>query len=76
MHTTLDQLAQHQRAFIRGFKPEQMGTRRKLLAMGITPGCEVELIRIAPLGDPLQIRVRGFQLCLRQREAALILVEI
>ncbi|XDZ51873.1 ferrous iron transport protein A [Neisseriaceae bacterium CLB008] len=49
--------------------------RRKLLAMGIIPGQEVTAVRLAPLGDPLEIRIRGFKLCLRLSEAATIMVQ-
>jgi len=43
--------------------------------MGVTPNVQVQLIKIAPLGDPVEITVRGYQLSLRKREAALIQVE-
>jgi len=44
--------------------------------MGLTPGVEFDVIRMAPLGDPMQINVRGFHLSLRKSEAKTILVEI
>lgn len=43
--------------------------RRKLLAFGVTRGVEVHVVRIAPLGSPLQIEVRGASLALRKEEA-------
>ncbi|WP_434777580.1 FeoA family protein [Neisseria sp. Ec49-e6-T10] len=73
---TLDQLSFGQMAVIRALKPEAKPFRRKLLAMGITPGCRVSVVRVAPLGDPMQIEMRGFQLCLRKSEAATIDVEV
>lgn len=72
---TLDQLSQKSRGLIQGFQTTDLAMRRKLLAMGVTPGCEVEVVRSAPFGDPIQIKLRGFQLCLRLREAAAILIE-
>ena len=72
---TLDQLPFGQKAMIKSLKPEARPFRRKLLAMGVTPGCEVSVVRVAPLGDPIQIEMRGFQLCLRRSEAAVINVE-
>ncbi len=51
------------------------GYRRKLLALGLTPGVEVTLLRIAPLGDPMHLRVRGSELSLRRGEAGAIEVE-
>jgi ferrous iron transport protein A len=47
----------------------------RLLDLGFTPGEEVAVTHLAPLGDPLVIRVRGALLALRKREAAWILVE-
>jgi ferrous iron transport protein A len=49
--------------------------RRRLLEMGLTPGTEVRVVTIAPLGDPLQIAVRGGQWSIRRAEAAQIEVE-
>ena len=44
--------------------------RRKLLAMGLTPGVQFSVCRVAPLGDPIQLQVRGFQLSIRRDEAS------
>ncbi len=49
--------------------------RRRLMDMGLTPGAEIEVERLAPLGDPIEIEVRGYHLSLRKREAAGIAVE-
>ncbi len=49
--------------------------RRRLMDMGLTPGSEVEVERLAPLGDPIEIQVRGYHLSLRKQEAAQIAVE-
>lgn len=49
--------------------------RRRLLEMGLVPGTEVRVAAIAPLGDPLQIEVRGGQWSIRRTEAAQIQVE-
>ena len=43
--------------------------------MGLTPGTEFEVTRTAPLGDPVEIRVRGFDLSLRKDEAAILKIE-
>lgn len=50
--------------------------RQRLLEMGLTAGAEFEVIRFAPLGDPIDIKVRGYHLTLRKREAAGILVAL
>ncbi|HPU57247.1 MAG TPA: FeoA family protein, partial [Verrucomicrobiota bacterium] len=49
--------------------------RARLMEMGILVGTPVELIRFAPLGDPVEIRVRGYHLTLRKHEAEQILVQ-
>ena len=48
--------------------------RRRLLDMGITPGAEVYLRKKAPLGDPLEITLRGYELTLRKDEAAIVIL--
>lgn len=48
--------------------------KRRLYDMGVTPGVEIELIKFAPLGDPLEIYIRGYKLTLRKSEAELILM--
>jgi ferrous iron transport protein A len=48
---------------------------RRLMEMGLMRGTTVEVIRVAPLGDPLEVRVRGFMLTLRRAEAEHIEVE-
>jgi len=46
--------------------------RKRLLDMGITPGAEILLRKKAPLGDPLEITIRGYELTLRKSEAELV----
>ena len=48
--------------------------RRRLLDMGITPGVEILLRKKAPLGDPIEISVRGYELTLRKTEAAFVIM--
>ncbi len=50
--------------------------RQRLMDMGLIAGSEVELQRIAPLGDPIEIKVKGYNLSLRKEEAANIMVEV
>ena len=49
--------------------------RRHLLDMGITKGCEIYVRKVAPLGDPVEITVRGYELSLRRTEAEKVEVE-
>lgn len=46
--------------------------KRKLLDMGITPGVEIEVTGKAPLGDPIEVLVRGYKLTLRNNEAKVV----
>lgn len=64
----LGALPQGARGRIAGFELAP-GSRQRLLEMGLTLGTEFEVIRFAPLGDPLDIKVRGYHLSLRKREA-------
>lgn len=68
--TTIDALQAGDSARIEGYTAQGQGFRRKLLAMGLTPGVEFTVVRRAPLGDPIEIRVRGVHLSLRREEAA------
>lgn len=53
----------------------EAATARRLMAMGLTRNAPVEVIRVAPLGDPVEVRVRGYSLSLRKDEARAIHVE-
>lgn len=49
--------------------------RRRIMDMGITKGVEVYVRKVAPLGDPLEIMVRGYELSLRKADAEMIEIE-
>ena len=50
--------------------------RRRLFDMGVTPGATVYLRKKAPLGDPLEVTIRDYELTLRKSEAALVELEV
>ncbi|MCI6788625.1 MAG: ferrous iron transport protein A [Mollicutes bacterium] len=50
--------------------------RRRLFDMGVTPGADVILMKKAPLGDPIEITIRGYELTLRKNEAIYVTVEV
>ena len=50
--------------------------RRRLFDMGVTPGAEIYLRKLAPLGDPLEVTVRGYELTLRKAEASCVCMEV
>ena len=62
-------------AKVTGFNKTGKAYRKRLLAMGLTPGTEFQVTRYAPLGDPVEIKIRGFSLTLRKNEAEVLLVE-
>jgi ferrous iron transport protein A len=72
---TLDQLAIGRRAEVVGVDgPGRIAMR--LLEMGFVPGTRVEIVKAAPLGDPLELRIRGYHLSLRRAEAAHVRVQV
>ncbi len=44
--------------------------KRRIMDMGLTKGTEVKVVKVAPLGDPLELNVRGYELSIRKEEAA------
>ena len=52
------------------------GIQRRLLDMGLVSGSDVEVERVAPLGDPIEIKIKGYHLSLRKEEASNIQVEV
>lgn len=50
--------------------------RRRLFDMGVTPGASVVLRKKAPLGDPIEVTIRGYELTLRKSEAACVIMEV
>ena len=64
----LSELSAGMEAEIRGFHPNCKDVQR-LREMGLLPGTKIKLVRWAPLGDPLEIKVRGYNLSLRKHEA-------
>jgi len=70
---TLDLLKVNEIGIITGYEGNS-STRKQLLAMGLTRNTQVQVVRVAPLGDPIEIKLRGFSLTLRKSDAAQILV--
>lgn len=60
------------KAEITGYQVTKAGYRAKLLALGLTRGATIQLLGVAPMGDPLRLKVRGFELSLRRSEAAFL----
>ena len=75
MPIKLKMLAVGDHGKIIGFEKSGKAYRKRLLAMGLIPGTEFIITRFAPLGDPVEIKIRGFSLTLRKNEASILLIE-
>lgn len=73
MEISLKELKRGERAIVKGIGGSGP-IRRRLVDMGITPGAEVTMRKVAPLGDPVEINIRGYELSLRKAEADQITV--
>ena len=74
--TSLNNLKIGQRAKVIGLNLNNPEVRRHLLDMGITKGTEILIKKVAPMGDPVDIELRGYELCIRKEEMKNIEVEI
>jgi ferrous iron transport protein A len=74
MNEKLQDLSPGERAEITGYDHSEKAYREKLLTMGLTKGTVLTLKKIAPLGDPVEVSVRGFDLSLRKAEADILLL--
>ena len=72
--TTLDEIEVGESATIRKIGGKG-AIRRRMIDMGAVRGTSVEIIKVAPLGDPIEVKIKGYNLTLRQNEAAQIEVE-
>jgi ferrous iron transport protein A len=75
-HVSLSNLKKGQKAKVLSLTVEARQLRRKLLDMGITEGVQIKIKKVAPLGDPIDIELRGYELCIRRSDLALIFVEV
>ena len=73
MERTLKELKSGQRGKIIQVKGDG-SVRRRLMDMGVTRGAEVLVRKVAPLGDPIEVNIRGYELTLRKSEAENIIV--
>ena len=75
MTKTLDSFELGERGIVKSVSGEGK-IKRRLFDMGITPGVEVYMRKRAPLGDPIEITLRGYELTLRKTEAVLVTAEV
>lgn len=75
MLRTLDTLEKGETGLVKSVAGEGR-VRRRLFDMGVTPGAIIYLRKKAPLGDPVEITIRGYELSLRKEEAKMVTVEV
>ena len=73
--TTLYDLSPGQSGVIRSVGNHSGAVKRRLIDMGLTPGTKITVNKIAPLGDPLEVSLRGYVLTIRKEEAAKLTVQ-
>lgn len=72
--TTLDKITPGKTVTVKKLTG-QGATKKRIMDMGITKGCEVFVRKVAPLGDPIEVTVRNYELSIRKSDASLIEVE-
>lgn len=75
MEKTLDTFAIGENGVVKSVAGEGK-IKRRLFDMGITPGAEIHMRKRAPLGDPIEITIRGYELTLRKSEAVCVTMEV
>ncbi len=73
--TTLNELQIGQRGRVVGYRDDDESLLQRICEMGVNRGVTVEVVRVAPLGDPIEVSLRGYQLSVRRKEAKLIEVQ-
>ena len=71
----LDQIEKGETGLVKSVEGDGK-VRRRLFDMGVTPGARVVLRKKAPLGDPIEVTIRGYELSLRKAEANLVNIEV
>lgn len=75
MEVLLTDMSLGQKGLVKSLKADG-AVRRRLFDMGITPGADIVMVKRAPLGDPIEVTIRGYQLSLRKTEAIGVVVEV
>lgn len=75
MDKFLNEFAIGEKGKVKGVAGENK-IKRRLFDMGVTPGAEIVMRKAAPLGDPIEVSIRGYELTLRKSEAQSVLMEV
>ena len=71
---SLNTLLPGERGTVQRINTTLTNVRQRLLEMGLIKGTSIELVRFAPMGDPIEVRIRGYRLSLRKLEAEAVIV--
>ena len=63
-----------EKGIVENLRTPTFEVRQRLLEMGLTKGTTIQVIRLAPMGDPMEISVRGYRLSLRKKEAEAVMI--
>lgn len=72
----LSQLKVNQKGKVLSFVSDNKALRRRLLDMGVTKNCIIKVKQFSPLGDPVNVSLRGYDLCIRKNDMNNIMVEV
>ena len=72
----LSSLKRGQKGLVLNFHNDNNALRRRLLDMGITRGVQITIKKVAPMGDPIDISLRDYELCIRKEDLSKIEVEV
>lgn len=75
MEKYLNQMQPKDKGLVKKVKAEGK-IKRRLYDMGVTPGVEIIVKKLAPMGDPIEVTIRGYELTLRKSEAQEVLMEV
>lgn len=75
MEKRLNEFRIGERGVVRSVKAEGR-IKRRLFDMGVTPGAKIVMIKVAPLGDPMEVNIREYELTLRKSEAENVIMEV
>lgn len=76
MEKKLSEFSIGEKGVIKRVQVDDNRIKRRLFDMGVTNGAEVVMVKKAPLGDPIEINIRGYELTLRKNEAEVVTMEV
>ncbi len=71
----LDEVELNKLCKVVDIQTQNLALRKRILDMGVTPDVQIKVVKVAPLGDPIEVKLRGYSLSFRKQDASSILVE-